>query len=129
MKIVDSSSLNSSACTTTPGLGRPSSLGTTTSTTSPRFTSRRSNRKPPQSTHRWHRFRDAVPSALPVGASQPEPWDRANPEPNAAPAGVPATAAARGGTPCAAAGGGVLLFSEHWQWEDRHIVWAEILHP
>src|SRR3979490_1293216 len=76
MKIVDSSSLNSSACTITPGLGRPSSLGTTTSTTSPRFTSRRSNHKPPQSTHRWHRFPDAAPSFLPVGANQPAPWDR-----------------------------------------------------
>jgi hypothetical protein len=35
-------SLNSSACTMTPGRGRPNSLGTTINTTSPRFTSTRS---------------------------------------------------------------------------------------
>ena len=41
--------------------------GTTTSTISPRFTSRRSSRKPPHSTHRWHRSPDAAPSALSHG--------------------------------------------------------------
>jgi hypothetical protein len=121
MKIVDSSS-NSSACTTTPGLGRPSSLGTTTRTTSPRLTSSRSNRKPSHSTRRWHRFPDGAPSVLPVGANQLEPLDRANPAPNAGPAAGPARAAARGERPCAAGRCGVLTFSGSWPWVERNML-------
>ena len=126
MKTVDSPSLNSSACTTTPGLGRPSSLGTTTRTTSPRFTSSRSNHTPSRSRHRWRRFPDAAPSILPVGVNQLEPWDCANPAPNAAPAAAPARATARGVLPCAAADCGVLPFSGSWPRIKRNMLRDEI---
>lgn len=60
-KMVESSAMNSSACTTMPGRGPPNSLGTTISTTSPRFTSMRPNRRPLRSNHRWPHFREAWP--------------------------------------------------------------------
>lgn len=97
-------SLNSSAWTITPGRGRPNSLGATISTMSPRFTSTRSSRTRPRSTHRWHRSRDGAPSTLLAYEGQHEPSDRADPEPNAAPVAAPARAIARGAQPFVGAG-------------------------
>jgi hypothetical protein len=122
IKIVDSPSLNSSACAMTPGLGLPGSLGTTTSTTSPRFTSTRSNHRPPRSRHRSRRFPDAVPSSLSHGVFARAPWDCANPAPNAAPAAAPARANARAAKPCAAAGCGVLTCWASWSWKERNML-------
>jgi hypothetical protein len=97
-------SLNSSACTITPGRGRPKSLGTTISTMSPRFTSTRSSRRPLRSKRRWRRSPDVAPSAWLAGEDLHEPSGRANPEPNAGQVAAPMHAGARGVPPSAGAG-------------------------
>jgi len=97
-------SLNSSACTITPGRGRPNSLGTTISTMSPRFTSTRSSRRPLRSRRRWRHSPGVAPSAWLAGEGLHGPWGRANPEPNAARVAALMHADARGVQPSAGAG-------------------------
>ena len=115
MKIVVKS-LISSACTITPGRGRPNSLGTTISTMSPRFTSTRSSRMPLRSRRRWHRFPDAAPSALPVDAGRHEPSDRVNPGPNAVQALTPVHASVSDARPFADARYEVNSFGSSLEW-------------
>jgi hypothetical protein len=102
IKTVDKS-LSSSAWTTTPGRGLPNSLGTTASTTSPRFTATRSSHRRPRSSGRWRRFPDAGSSTWPAAADPPLPLDLACPAPNAEPDAGLERATAPGATPSAAA--------------------------
>ena len=101
---VDKSLVNSSACTITPGRGRPSSLGTTTSTTLAALHFQPLQSYAASFQESMASFSGCRTIALPAGANRPVPWDPADPEPNAARDASLVRATARGARPCAAAG-------------------------
>jgi hypothetical protein len=113
-KIVERPAVDSPPWTTMPGRGLPRSLGTTINTTSPRVISTIPNRKLIRSNHRSRHFPDAAPSASLAGGYPRAPWDREGLAPSAALDAAPAHAIARGATPCAVGGFGVLPFSGSW---------------